>query len=280
MAVMGFETTTARSAAAGAQGRIVWHFGFQKTGTTAIQSVCWRNMEVLSQSAAVFPKRQWTEALRGAARAYLDKAGSEEAVSEAAEAIAAEVLASGQSTALVSDENVLGVDIYNEHGTIFDFVVALIPLVEQAVRPLASEFVFYTRPMESWLQSAHAQAVAWTRMTEEYDSWRAGVPFDADWDAQHKRLQALTDAPVTFRDMTQDAAEGRMLGAYLFDRSGITQEVQSSLTPARGGNERLAASARDFMLQMNRSKLNDRQLNIVRRQVLKNMHLFAPDGEG
>ena len=269
----------AQTAPAPAPARIVWHFGFQKTGTTSIQSVCWRNFDALNSRTALFPKRQWTEALRTSATAWLNGAGAEDAVEEAAAGLATAVAEAGHGTALVTDENVLGVDIYNAHGDIFDFAARILPVIERAARPHSSEFVFYTREMDSWLKSAHAQSIAWARQRLDYDDWRAGLPFATDWAVHLARLQAAVDSPVSFRDMGADADEFGLLGGHLLTRAGIAPDTLASLAPARGGNERLPAGALQFLLEMNRSKLGDKPLNTVRRQVLRHMQLFSSKTE-
>ena len=266
-------------AAQPAPAPITWHFGFQKTGTTAIQSVCWRNFDALNAQTALFPKRQWTGTLRAAAMAWLGGTGPEQAVVDAAAGLAQAVSDSGQATALVTDENVLGVDIYNSHGHIFDFATRILPVIERAARPHVSEFVFYTRDMESWLLSAHAQSIAWARQTRDYDDWRAGIPFETDWAPHLARLQDAVDGTVTFRDMGADKSEYELLGGYLFERAGIPRDIQAGLASAGGGNERLSPGALQFLLEMNRSRINDKPLNIVRRQVLRHMHLFSSKTE-
>lgn len=211
--------------------------------------------------------------------AFTEGRGEAEAFAATVEEIAQQVAESGRSSALVSDENVLGLDVYNDHGHIFDFAAAVLPVVERAAWPCQSEFVFYTRSMDRWLKSAHSQAVGWTRLAVDYETWRAGIPFETDWSVQHSRLQSVTDAPVIFRNMSQDRKEGVMLGTYLFDRSGIPHDVLAQLLPARAKNERMSEAALDFMLDINSSRLNDRALNVVRQYVKRNMHLFQTNTE-
>jgi hypothetical protein len=50
--------------------KIIWHMGFQKTGTTSFQSILRRNEDTLRQHISIFPKRNWTQDVQNAGLAY------------------------------------------------------------------------------------------------------------------------------------------------------------------------------------------------------------------
>ncbi len=231
----------------------------------------------LGDDIAVYPKRGSTAALRKAAIALWgsDAAEDEAKLADAAAAIARHADARGVNTALVSDENILAKHVYEGERTIFRFAAQVLPIIARAVAPCHSRFVFYTRPMESWLKSAHNQAVKNTRLSVEFDEWRASIPFEPDWDVQLAALREATGLDISFIEMARDMDAGRILGASLLDACGIASSVQRSLTMPVPRNESMSDGALEFLLKANQSPLKWPALREVRRLVLENPDLFA-----
>lgn len=257
--------------------RFVWHFGFQKTGTTFLQAILWRNRNLLAQDAAIFNCRDGDWAFRNAANAFCETPGAdtERAVIDAAKRLRDTAVSTGRMSALVTDENVLGYRLYDDAGDVFSRSERLIPLIERAMDGCQPEFVFYTRDMPCWLASAYNQEVKQMRAAETFDAWLKKIPFEQDWDLQLQRLRKVSSGAVVFRDMTQDQQERRLLGAYILDRAGIDPDSHAALKMPRGRNQSLSPAALEFMRQINATRIPDRQLVHVRRTVLANPQLFA-----
>lgn len=255
---------------------VIWHLGFQKTGTTIFQSLMRRNMETLSRHCALFPKRKWTAALQLAGRAWWENPGeeTEAALKREARAIRDAIREQGHTAGVVSDENVIGLHFYDERGGMVDMAAHVMPVLEAAIRPARSVFVFYTRDWEKWLASAWNQVVKQLRCQQDFDDWRAGIPFEQDWQAHHARLSGVVRGEVVFRDLGQDAAEDKPMGGYILERAGVPPEALEGLNRPIGRNESLPPGALRFMLDLNRSKIHDRGLDIVRKMMLRNLDAF------
>ena len=256
--------------------RIIWHFGFQKTGTTAVQWLLRKNRALLGEKIALFPRGRWTAALREAAAVFLrtrseaDKTAFQDEVRK----IVNTVRDSGHRCAIVSDENVLGLKLRDETGDIFTHARTMLPVVEDAAAPAICEFHFNTRDTEAWLKSAHNQEVKQLRCRQDFDEWRNGVALPVDWSALHDTLSGLTQGAVVFRDMNADRAAGRPSGAALLEAAGVGPELLAQLKTPGAQNESLSDAALAFMLDINRSPLKRRQIGAVRDVVVKNMGLF------
>lgn len=255
--------------------RIIWHFGFQKTGTTAAQWLMRKNQALLQDKVAIFPRGRWTAALRGAAGGYLTQKtqAAKIALQDEVRQIVQAVHASGQPAAVVSDENVLGLRVQDETGDIFAHAETILPVIEQAAGA-GCEFHFLTRDPESWLKSAHNQEVKQLRCRQDYASWRAAQTLVVNWSDLRDRLAATVSGAVMFHDMDDDRKAGQPTGACLLQAAGVDAATIARLkTPGRK-NQGLSDSALAFMLQINQSDLKYRQVGRVRDVVVANMGLF------
>lgn len=252
--------------------RIIWHFGFQKTGTTAAQWLMRANRARLRDRVTLFPRGRLTAALRTTAMTYLrDRTeAAKTAFQTELHKIADAVLGAGVPVAIVSDENVLGLRVQDETGLIFDHAAAILPVVEAADLPARSEFHFTTRDAGAWLRSAHNQEVKQLGCTVAYADWPAAA-LNVDWPALQARLAALIASPVIFRDM----ADGNQpMGAALLRAAGIDADTIAALDIPDRRNESLTPAALEFMLEVNRAGLKRRDVGIIRDIVTGNMGVF------
>ncbi|MEM7441306.1 MAG: hypothetical protein AAF393_17065 [Pseudomonadota bacterium] len=255
---------------------IVWHLGFQKTGTTSFQSLMRRNEEVLSSYCTVFPKQHWTEDLLVAGTSYWQHPGraTKRALKAAAQDIRRDVQNQGQTFGVVSDENIIGLELYDNSGSVFDMAAAVMPVLEDAIKPAKSVFVFYTRDWDALMKSAYNQAVKQMRNRYDFDEFIKRASFKRAWGPHRKRLAGAVNGEVVFRDLTADGEAGWPMGGYILTRAGVPPKVLTQLEPPIGTNESLPPSALEFMLEMNRSHIHDYGLEIVRKKVLKHIKAF------
>ncbi|MEM6618225.1 MAG: hypothetical protein AAF631_02865 [Pseudomonadota bacterium] len=255
---------------------LIWHLGWQKTGTTIFQSLIRRNRELLEDHCAIFPKQHWTQRLQNAGLAYWADPSqtTEKALKAKARAIREKTREAGHTYGIVSDENIIGLELYDDRGGMIDMAAAIMPVIERAVAPAKSVFVFYTRDWDRWFRSAHNQVVKQLRCRAGFDDWVASAPFAQDWDAHRARLQDQVSGPVIFRDLGQDAAEGKPMGGAILELAGVPPEVFPKLAQPVGKNESLPPGALAFMLEINRSHIQDHGMEIVRTKVLKHIDAF------
>lgn len=255
---------------------VIWHLGFQKTGTTIFQSLMRRNQDALENHCAVFPKRHWTQAVQDAGLAFWadPSDATEDALSQAARDICAAIQDKGHTHGIVSDENIIGLDLYDQKGGMIDMAASVIPVLERAILPAKSVFVFYTRDWDDWFKSAHNQVVKQMRSRLDHDDFCANAPFERDWDKHYKRLQSVVSGEVVFRAMEEDARESWPMGGYMLTRAGVPSSLFANLTKPIGKNQSLPPSALNFMLEINRSHINEHGLAVVRKKVLKHIRAF------
>ena len=256
---------------------IIWHMGFQKTGTTSFQSILRRNSDTLSEHISIFPKRKWTQPVQDAGLAYWadPSVAHEKALKKAAQDICKTIKDAGHTCGVVSDENIIGLELYDDKGGMIDMAAAILPILESACAPSKCEFVFYTRDFDGWYKSAYNQVVKQLRCCKDFDLWVEDAPFSTDWDEHYQRLQSCVKSPVTFRDMRQDAADGLMLGGHILRMAGIEDDILQDLNKPVGRNESLSPGALKFMREINRSHIHQNGLDIVRRKMLNNPDAFS-----
>ncbi len=257
--------------------KIIWHMGFQKTGTTSFQSVLRRNEDTLRQHIAIFPKRKWTQDVQNAGLAYWDEpsGANEKALTQAAQDIRKSIRDDEHTCGVVSDENIIGLELYDDKGGMIDMAAAILPILEKACAPATCEFVFYTRDFDGWYKSAYNQVVKQLRCQKDFDQWVEDAPFSTDWDEDHAYLQKTVISPVTFSDMRQDGADGLLIGGHILRMAGISDDVLHNLNKPVGRNESLSPGALQFMREINRSRIHENGLDIVCRKMLNNPGAFT-----
>lgn len=255
---------------------VVWHIGFQKTGTTTFQRAMWRTMAPIGEHTQLFPKSGSTDKLRRACVNYLRTGKSEDrrAVSSEVAEIVATTVKSGKPSAVVSDENLFGYFFYNEKTDIFRAAREMLPLLSESAKPARSVFVIYTRDFEKWLKSAHNQIVKQLRCTEAFDDWYAQVPFEKEWNVHRDRIQASVRDPVHFVSLEEEISAGRQPGEKVLELAGVPRDVIDNISWPPRSNESLSSGALEFMLKINQSDLKQRGVKIVRDIVVRSSSSF------
>ena len=240
-----------------------------------MQALMRKNARLLCDKVALFPRGRWTAALRGAAAAFLrSKTSAARAdFQDEVRSLVAKVRADGHSVAIVSDENVLGLRLHDDSGTIFKHAASIVPLVAEAASEAQNEFHFFIRDPQAWLGSVHNQEVKQLRGTHSYDSWPARH-LVVDWTALQAQLAALTPAPVTFHDMQADRAQGRLTGSTLLVAAGVDAGLIAQLEDPGAQNEALPDAALAFMIEVNKTGLKPKDIGVIRDLVIANRGLF------
>lgn len=266
----------------GGRLRMVWHLGFQKSGTTSFQEMNRLNDETLRWYCAVFQKRARTRGLCEATLAWLEnpKPIRRQRLDDELALIAAKARRWGQKAVLISDENLIGWENFNDTGHVFEAAARLIPVIEAALPDEDHHFIFYTRDFQAWLASAYNQVVKFSFETRSWEEWQAAIPFECDWDVHTARIGAVAKAPVEFRDMLADRAEGMALGGRVLELLAIPREVIDGLALPKRQNESLGPGALEFMRRMNGLEILRRCHKEVRQVVFAHPELFSADAKG
>lgn len=255
----------------------VLHIGFQKTGTTWFQQTLGRNRTRLAGRLGLVLKGPETMPLMRACLAWIESPDANHlaAVSAAAEALSTRIDQQPEPVTLISDENLIGRNVFGETGHMVDWACALLPTISRALGPERTTLVCHTREPSAWIASVHNQAVKIRRETRELGAFRAALPFALDWSAIIHRIADATGGPMHSFAMEQDLAEPLGPGAGLLRWLGLEDLMPRMVTPKVPPNRSLGRGALNFLLAANRSDLRPRELANVRRLVLDNRALFA-----
>lgn len=244
---------------------LLFHLGFQKTGTTSAQAWLTHNSGALPE-IDLRSSGDATKDLRSAGRSYCaaPSAKTEQRLRDALRRHIDRFALGERDLGLISDENILGRTAYDATGDILSWAKRVLPIIEQCVqaapRPLQTEFLFYTRETGPWLRSMYNQAVKRARVTGSFDRWLAGAPFVVDWDQWRADMQAEVSTPVRFLPMEADLAQQAPIGAALLARLGVDSARIAALAPVRSQNASLSPGALRAMRWINRLPLSDRRI--------------------
>lgn len=239
---------------------ILFHLGFQKTGTTTIQAM-------LNANADRFPDldiRAYGDAtkdLRVAGRNYCaDPSAERRGKLELALNRHVDRTRENGKPCLISDENILGRVPYSSAGDVLTWAGMILPMIEASCSDLSIRFVFYTRQPDAWLHSSYNQAVKRGRVSVDFETWRNNAPFTVDWAAWRDRIQRLCEAPVEFVGMEDELDRHGFLGARLLHRMGVAPASWPDLVQPDVQNPSLPENALRLMRLVNRLPLPDSQV--------------------
>jgi hypothetical protein len=240
---------------------IIFHLGFQKTGTTSIQAMlnanaaCLGNVDLRAYGPA-------TQDLRTAGRRWCadPTRGRQARLESVLEDHVVRFRAGSAPVCLISDENILGRVPWASTGDILTWGRSILPMVESASKGLDLQIVFYTRSPSRWLRSLYNQSVKRARVTASFDTWAADAPFTVDWPRWQRDLQTTVEAPVTFVAMEDEIGPDRLLGATLLRLAGVTDETIAGIVPPPVQNTSLSPRAIALMRLVNRLPIRDRLL--------------------
>lgn len=264
--------------------RIIWHLGFPKTGTTTFQAALSHNIGLLTD-LTVMPKGSNTEKLR---KRFIRHWGSHfeknrdpnksavpaALLRNAVRKVIAQVVDAGRPTAIISDENLIGLIRLFEGNNIFAAAVDVVKILDEASPDVSSEFVFYTRNFTRWLESAHNQVIKQRRVALDFNSWKSEIGVAQDWAPHMEAITSATSRPVHFIDFDAELKSGKQPGQTVLELAGVPDSVIGKLEWPKQKNESLSAGALQIMLQINKSNLDEDGVKIVRRVVMRNPEAF------
>ncbi len=257
--------------------KIVFHAGFQKTGSTAVQNRILDNINHLSPYFHYLGKRDLKDLKKFAQQAIRNPSSrGREKLLEALEELASGTASIQQPVVLMSSEILFGNDIYSESGNLVSWMEQILPLFAKAFSDHELECVFYTRDPESWLFSTYRQSVLMRGYTITFDEYRRNLPFALDWDSIRKTVEeCVAPSNVTFVDMKTDIGEATGLGTALFRHCQVPETVLSQLSFAASDNVSLNEDALQIMREANVQGLWKTHLTLLG-ELLKELQSLKP----
>lgn len=263
--------------------RVLLHCGFQKTGTTYIQALLKKNLSLIDPTIAVYNKGPGTRKLQRACATYImwGKPVARTELVDTASEISAQIRDSGRDYAIITNENLLGANVYGKKGgDIFTWGEQVLPAVLEGFAGHVVRLVFYTREPQSWWRSVHAQAIRTRRVRAPLEDYVARAPFTLNWRevAQRYWNHFGTDI-VQFVEMEDDLATDFGLGDALLRSAGLDDAMLATLEKPPVRNASIKPGALEVIRKVNATKLTKRELKLLRTLVMKNQDLFEDDGQ-
>ncbi|WP_424832393.1 hypothetical protein [Ruegeria sp.] len=242
--------------------RVIFHLGFQKTGTTSVQALLNSNLSLLSD-VDVRVYGDATKDLRAAGKNFCAEPSPdrEKELIKTLERHFSLVFDNGKPVCLISDENILGRVPYSNTGDVVSWAERILPVIEGCASGTDLAFHFYTRPAESWRNSMYRQCVKRAGVTGSYGVWARSSPFQEDWPDWKEwadRISKATSAPVTFTCMDEELKSGAVLGTALLENAGLSEAAINALIPVERQNMALSDAALQFMRFVNLLPLKER----------------------
>ncbi|WP_296764277.1 hypothetical protein [Sediminimonas sp.] len=259
--------------------RLIAHAGFHKTGTSSVQQTLRRNGKRLAREFRVFTHRD-IPGVCGAARGM--SAGGKHGGDPLDAALFAFELAQflagldadDPRPVVISSENLAG-HMPGRHGlrrySVTPAIMARFAEVTGECLPDALiDFHFSTRERESWLRSCYWQHLRATRMTDDFDSYRAAYLPHADLEADVAAVSAAVPAPHRVHATPLEACADLRLGPLepLLDLMQPGADLRAALTPLPPANRALGAEVADELLRLNRAGLDKAALTAAKKAVM------------
>ena len=259
--------------------RLVVHAGFHKTGTSSVQQMLHRNGKRLAREFRVFTHRD-IPGVCGAARAM--SAGGKHGGDPLDAALFAFELAQfltgldagDPRPVVISSENLAG-HMPGRRGlrrySVTPAIMARFAEVAGECVPGARiDFHFSTRERESWLRSCYWQHLRATRMTDDFDSYRAAYLPHADLDADVAAIAAAVPAPHRVHAAALEPCAGLRLGPLepLLDLMQPSEGLRAALAPLPPANRAMGPEVADELLRLNRAGLDKAALTAAKKAAM------------
>ncbi len=190
--------------------RIIIHIGPHKTGSTSIQRMLQANKALLARRGIAVVMDTQTHTL-----AHSLAGGAYEAARTQLAALAERINALEVGTVILSQEDFSGDLIGRKaEGGVYPQLTRHIRLMRNAFTGNQLRFLFFRRDEEDWLPSAYAQHLLYRQRFASFESFRAAVPADFNWDKVIEGAQALNRRQFVVLPYTRAPLDGisRLLG--------------------------------------------------------------------
>lgn len=254
---------------------VIWHLGFQKTGTTFIQRLMAENATNIEGRVFLANKGPRTKQIRrrGVGFCELKNKNAERRLRSELSILREDFEKSAHRMMLFSDEVLLGHHVITEANDFVRSATRLLPVLEEEFDGMQSNFVFYTREFSPWMESVYNQGVKALGYKETFEEWRALYQGPTDWSLVRDRIGELQSSTIQFVPMERD--RNPFLGAELLRMAGLRQDDLRSFSIPKRQNESMPKGALELLRLFNRSDLDPETLAIIRRKIRNHPEFFA-----
>lgn len=241
--------------------RVIVHAGFHKTGTSSLQDYLRDVRHLLPDDIAVHLKEDFPEAANLAHR-YGERPYRWRLLRFARSLRRYLDGVDDRANHILSWEGFSGIMPGHRRftGPVRNFDRAAVPLAKTIAAELRRRFgpgvditfLYTLRKPESWLRSVHGHLLRSIRLTEDFDTFRAGfrVPIRLDHEAD-KIGQALAPVPVCTSWLEQTSLRPEGPAAAVFDLIELPDGLRKRLPPARKTNSGNCDAIRAKCLALN-----------------------------
>ncbi|MEJ1992693.1 MAG: hypothetical protein P8X50_13630 [Maritimibacter sp.] len=250
--------------------RVIVHAGFHKTGTTSLQSFLKRNTDALAPYAAIYLQRALKRA-RYLGRIYgqrpvfwrrwMFRRGFREFLASIPDA----------PTIVISRESFSGMMLGYRGARLRRcrrYASMAIPLAREIIElrrrfgpEVEIEFLYTTREGESFLKSTWGHVLRTSRLTLDYESFRASFGALPDLEAEAREIaEAIAPVPVFIAPLESFGPDRFGPARALLDMLDLPAEVEAGLKPAMRNNPGQSEALSQRFLEMNRGSLRGRAL--------------------
>lgn len=255
--------------------RVIVHAGFHKTGTSSLQDHLRKHREALAPYAAIYLKEDFLEAgnagriyglkrfpwrlrrFRLAVRSFLEDIPDGEVIFLSWE---------GFSGVMPGHRRMGG-------RSVEDMTTAGIPLAKTIIRELRKRFgseaeitfLYTTRARESWIKSVYGHVLRSIQITDDFETFRAGLPKLPHLEDEADRIAAaIAPVPViaSALEEVKEHPQGPAIAAL--ELMGVPQNVIDALPPATRTNAGNTAVLQAEFLRLNREMTDKDALKAVK----------------
>jgi hypothetical protein len=251
--------------------RVIVHAGFHKTGTTSLQGFLKRNAKALSPYIAIYQKQALKRARHPGRlygqfpvvwRRWLFRFAFREFLATVPDA----------PTIVISRENFSGTMLGYRGARLRRcrrYAPMAIPLAREITRELQRrfgpeveiEFLYTTREGESFLKSTWGHVLRTSRLTLDYESFRASFGALPDLEAEAREIaEAIAPVPVFIAPLESFGPDRFGPARALLDMLDLPAEVEAGLKPAMRNNPGQSEALSQRFLEMNRGNMRGRAL--------------------
>ena len=255
------------------------HLGPQKTGSTSMQRFILKNQSKLDHRFRFYTHRN-SEISRILSKMITRYSINPNDENEGGVRLAVDRLAdavrSQEGACLISNERYLGA-MMGSHDEMRFLPNAdkIISLFNDGFAELKPTYILYTRQKDTWLRSAHGQAIRSDRFTKTFKDYEAECETDFTWSSLVETIESVVGSENLYCFPLEKEDDVAYPGKQLLSAMGLSDQDIHSLDPMpKKLNSSLKPSALELVRRINTLDLNGKDAKAVRKMVAQSQELF------